>query len=155
MTIKTKLFGEIGVDEEKILLFQDGIIGFPDMKHFLLIHDAERENASISWLQSVEEPGFAMPVMDPLNIIGQYDPVVEDEQLLSLGELNAENMLVLVTITVPQDITKMTANFKAPMIINADNNKACQLIIEDEDEKYQVKHPVYELLKKKKEGAPC
>lgn len=149
MTIKTKLFGEISVSEDKTLFFQDGIIGFPEMKHFLLIHDAERENASISWLQSIEEPAFAMPVMDPLKLLSDYNPVVEDEQLAQLEALSPDSMLVLVTITVPREITGMTANFKAPIIINAGNNRACQLIIEDE--RYQVKHPVYELLKKKEE----
>lgn len=150
MQITTKLFGEIEVAEEKIITFPNGIIGFPDLKQFLLIHDAEKNKKGISWLQSIEEPAFALPVIDPLKLIADYNPMVEDEMLKILGEFGQDDMLVLVTMTVPTDITKMTANLKAPIIINANNNKACQLIIEDD--RYEVKHPVYEILKSKKEG---
>lgn len=148
MKITTKLFGEIEAAENKIIFFPGGIVGFPELERFLLIHDGENENSSISWLQSIDEPAFAMPVIDPLLLITDYDPVVEDAILEPLGELKPEDMLVLVTITVPSDLTKMTANFKAPIIINADSSRACQLIIEDE--RYEIKHPIYHLLKDKK-----
>ena len=119
MKITTKLFGEIEAAEDKIIEFSAGIIGFPKMQHFLLIHDIENEKSRISWLQSVEEPEFAMPVIDPLVLMEDYDPLVEDEMLSALGDLDSSDMLVLVTVTVPADIRKMTANFKAPVIINA------------------------------------
>ena len=41
MIVKTKIFGEIEVDESKFLTFEDGILGFPDLKRFMLIHDEE------------------------------------------------------------------------------------------------------------------
>ncbi len=41
MKIKTKIFGEIEISEEKIVTFQDGIIGFPEMKRFALLHDED------------------------------------------------------------------------------------------------------------------
>lgn len=148
MKVTTKLFGEIEAAENKIIVFSGGIIGFPELERFLLIHDAENEKSSISWLQSLDEPAFAMPVIDPLLLIADYNPVVEHEMLVPLGDMKPEDMLVLVTITVPSELTKMTANFKAPIIINAGSNRACQLIIEDE--RYEVKHPVYDLLKNKK-----
>ena len=150
MQITTKLFGEIEVAQEKVIVFPNGIVGFPELEKFLLIHDAEKNSKGISWLQSMEEPAFALPVIDPLKLIPDYNPMVEDEMLKVLGELEQDEMLVLVTMTVPSDIAKMTANLKAPIIINAGNNKACQLIIEDD--RYEVKHPVYEILKSKKEG---
>lgn len=148
MKITTKLFGEIEVAEEKIIFFPGGIIGFPNLQRFMLIHDAENASNNISWLQSIDEAAFAMPVINPLLLIRDYDPMVEEEMLDVLEGLRPEDMLVVVTITVPSDLTKMTANLKAPIIVNAGNNKACQLIIEDE--RYEVKHPVYHLLKEKK-----
>lgn len=153
MNISTKLFGEINVNPEKLITFPDGIIGFSDLKSFLLIHDEEKINSHISWLQSIEEPAFALPVIDPLKVEESYNPVVEDEFLSKLGELKPENMLVLVTITVPSDITKMTVNLKAPIVINADENKAAQIIVDDEA--YAVKYPIYDALKNKKEGSAC
>ena len=81
MTIETKLFGEIVVDESKLISFPQGIIGFPDLKDFLLVHDGEGES-NIKWMQSVQEPAFAMPVVDPLTIIPDYNPDIEDEHIV-------------------------------------------------------------------------
>ncbi|MCR5603428.1 MAG: flagellar assembly protein FliW [Lachnospiraceae bacterium] len=150
MTIETKLFGEITVDESKLISFPQGIIGFPELKDFLLIHDGEG-NGSIKWMQSIQEPAFAMPVVDPLSIIPDYNPDIEDELLKPLDGINQDNMLVLVTITVPKEIEKMSVNLKGPIIINSDARKAGQLIIDDD--KYQVKFPIYDILKAAKEKA--
>lgn len=148
MNIKTRIFGEIEVDESKIITFPSGIIGFPDLQKFLLIHDEEKANSMISWLQCIDEPTFAMPVVDPLCVLNNYNPVVEDELLSDLDELDESEMLVLVTITVPQDISKMTVNLAAPIIVNAKNTKAVQIIIDEPG--YAVKYPIYDILKSKK-----
>ena len=146
MVVKTKIFGEIEVDESRFLIFEDGILGFPDLKRFMLIHDEESSGAQlISWMQSIDEPAFAMPVLDPLKVCSDYNPEVEDELLISLGDVQGEDILVLTTVTVPPEIEKMTANLRAPFIINANNLKACQIILEDE--KYLIKYPIYEVLK--------
>lgn len=150
MTIKTKLFGEIEVNEEKTIRFETGIVGFPELKDFLLIHDSEKE-ASISWMQSVQEPAFAMPVINPLYVLTSYNPEIEDELLTPLDNLQPENMLVLVTITVPSEITNMTINLRAPIVINGENRKACQVIAEGEQ--YAVKYPIYDILMAAKEKA--
>ncbi len=150
MTIETKLFGSIDVDDSKLISFPQGIIGFPDLKDFLLVHDGEGES-NVKWMQSVQEPAFAMPVVDPLMIIPDYNPDIEDELLKPLGDITPENMLVLVTITVPKEIEKMTVNLKGPIVINSETRKAGQLIIDDD--KYMVKFPIYEILKAAKEKA--
>lgn len=150
MTITTKVFGEVTIDEERIITFPGGIIGFPELTEFAMLHDEEDGIGSIHWLQSLQEPAFAMPVMDPLIVKEEYNPEVDDELLKPLGELNLEEMLVLVTVTVPHDLTKMTVNLKGPIIVNAANRKACQVIIEGED--YKVKFPIYDILQARKAG---
>lgn len=150
MKVSTKIFGEIEVDESRFIYFEDGILGFPELKRFMLIHDEESSGKNlISWMQSIEEPGFAMPVIDPLKVCPDYNPEVEDELLKPLGELTGDEILVLTTVTVPSEIEKMTSNLKAPFIINSENLKACQIILEDEQ--YLIKYPIYETLKNSKE----
>jgi len=152
MKINTRLFGEIEIAEEKIIRFENGIIGFPDMKQFTLIYDGEQgEGAGIRYLQSLEEPGFALPVMDPLRVKPDYDPQVSEDVLLAAGNLTPENILVLVTVTVPSDLTKMSVNLQGPFVINVEENKACQVIVENDD--YPVKFPIYEILQAGKAGA--
>lgn len=150
MRVETRLCGTIEVTEDKIIHFADGIIGFPDCKDFTLIFDEEKgEKRSICWLQSLDEPVFALPVMDPLVVKPDYNPMVEDELLKALGELIEENTFILVTVTVPEQIEELSVNLKAPIIVNADTRKACQLIVEDD---YPVKYKIYELLKARKAG---
>lgn len=150
MTIITKVFGEVTINEETIISFPNGIIGFPNLTQFVMLHDSESDVTPIHWLQSIQEPAFAMPVMDPLLVREDYSPEVEDELLKPLGDLNQEEMLVLVTVTVPRDITKMTVNLKGPIIINAANRTACQTIVEGDG--YKVKFPIYDILQARKAG---
>ena len=149
MKINTKVFGEIEIADEKIIHFPSGIIGFPEMTDFALVHDEEKGGGAIHWRQSVQEPAFAMPVMDPLLVRPDYNPEIDDELLKSIGELIPEEMLVLVTVTVPGDLTKMSVNLRG-IIINAAEKKACQVIIDGED--YAVKYPIYDILNAKKAG---
>ena len=138
MRINTEKFGTIDISDDKIITFDNGIIGFQDYKKYTLIYDADSEEKSDSammWLQSMEEAAFALPVLKPEYVKPDYNPIADDEML----------KLIFVTMTVPHDITKMTCNLKAPIIINADTLKAVQLIAENED--YLVRYPIYDYLK--------
>lgn len=148
MTLTTKLFGEIEISDEKIITFGNGIIGFPDLRKFTLIYDEENQGTAISWLQSLDEPAFAIPVMNPLLVKEGYDPFINDELLKPLGGITPENIYVLVTVTVPKDIKELSVNLKAPIIINVDEKKGSQIIVEDN---FPVKFPIYEILESQKE----
>ena len=151
MKINTRIFGEIEIADDKIITFDNGIIGFPDLRRFTLLHDEERgTGVGIRFLQSLDEPGFAMPVMDPLLVQPDYDPEVNDELLAGAGNLTDDNILVLVTVSVPSDLTKMSVNLQGPIVINVEEHKACQVIVEGE--KYPVKFFVYDILQNGKAG---
>lgn len=151
MKINTRLFGEVEVSEEKIITFPGGIIGFPDMQKFTLIYDEEKgTNTGIRWMQSLDEPEFALPVMDPLIVKSDYNPEVNDELLGGLGDITPDNLLVLVTVTVPSDLTKMSVNLQGPIIINIDERKACQVIVDSD--MYPIKYPIYDILQARKAG---
>ena len=150
MKINTRVFGEVDIADDKIIRFPAGIIGFPDLTDFTLIHDVEKGVDTIHWLQSIQEPGFAMPVMDPLLVLPTYNPEVEDELLKPIGNWELDDVLVLVTVTVPSDLTKMSVNLRGPIVINAEEKKACQVIVEGDE--YAVKFPIYDILNAKKAG---
>ena len=149
MLIKTRYFGEIDVDDAKILTFDEGLIGFENLKKFTLIYNNETEASSnVTWLQSLDEPLVAFPVINPFYIMTDYNPIVEDEVLIPRGELKEDSTAIFLTLTVPSDITKMTTNLKAPIIINADTKKGCQVIAENPD--YVVKYNIYEVIQNMK-----
>jgi flagellar assembly factor FliW len=144
--LNTRAFGKIAVDDDKIIRFEHGILGFPDLRDFTLIYDEEKGNdAPIKWLQSIDEPGFAMPVMNPELVVKGYVPQFDRELLKPLGDnLASENIILLVTVTVPKDVTKTTVNLKAPIIISVDNRRAVQLICEDDS--LSIRYAIYDTL---------
>ncbi len=149
MLTKTRFFGEIDIEDDKVIVLERGLMGLDEYKRYTILFDNEKEERpSISWFQSLDEPSLALPVVSPLLVKPDYNPVVEDELLKHLGELTEENLVILLTLTVPEDITMMTANLKAPIIINADTRKGVQLIVENQD--YPVKYNVYNVLKQRK-----
>ncbi|MDD6208114.1 MAG: flagellar assembly protein FliW [Clostridiales bacterium] len=147
MLVKTKYFGEIDLSEDKIITMENGLMGFEEYKQYTILYNNEGEGQpNISWLQSVEEPALALPVINPFLVKSDYNPVVEDEVLKSLGELNEENLAIFLVLTVPAKPEEVTANLKAPVIINADTRKGCQIIVENKD--YVIKYKVYEAIQK-------
>lgn len=152
MLAKTKFFGEVDLDDSKVLNFPNGIIGFEGFTKYAILYDVDSDSEQrISWLQSLEEPALALPVIDPLALIPEYNPLIEDELLKPLGNPADEDLLFLLALTVPSDMTKVTANLKAPFIINVETGKGVQLIVDNED--YPVKFNVYESVQKMKEKA--
>lgn len=145
MLVKTKYFGEIELEEDKVVTFHNGIFGFEDCKRYTLLYNNENgERPNISWLQSLEVQGLALPVISPELAKKDYNPSINDDLLQGLGQINDDNLIVLLTLTVPKDVTKMTTNLKAPIIINCDTKIGCQIVAENDD--YVIKYPVYEQL---------
>ena len=80
-----------------------------------------------------------------------YNPEVDDELLNNVGEIVPDELLVMVTVTVPKEIEKMTVNLKGPIVINAAERLAVQVIVEGDE--YVVKYPIYDILNQNKKKA--
>lgn len=150
MLVKTRFFGEVDIEDDKILTFDNGIMGFEDMKRWTLIYDIEKgSEGPISWFQSLDMAELALPVINPYTVTAVYEPVVEDELLKPLGEFKDEELVTFLTITIPsEDPSKTTANFRAPILINPVNRKGIQVIVNNED--YPIKFSIYESVQKMK-----
>lgn len=146
MKANTRLFGEIDIEEEKIITLENGMIGFPELQKFTLIYDSESDGkaSSIMWLQSMDDGDIAFPVIEPYIIKPDYAPELNDELLSVFGEIKKDNIYVLSTITVPKDIKNMAMNLKAPIVVNMDTNRGGQIIVEND---YPVKYKFYNRLK--------
>ena len=163
MQINTKWFGTVEIDDAKVITFEKGLIGFEDCSRFAIVYETEdKKEKPIMWLQSLDEQALALPIIKPEYIVDEYAPDVEDELVYKLGENVRRNILkrmkktILLPnhvslMTVPSDLTKMTCNLKAPIIINTATMKAVQAVAANED--YVVRFPVYNLLKERKEKA--
>lgn len=151
MVAQTRLFGEITIDDDKVLDFPNGIIGIEDKHKFAIIYDVEKgEDTAIRWLQSMEDPYLALPVIEPYAILDEYNPMIEDALLEILDDPKDEDIIVLLTLIISSDVKKITANLKAPIVINSGTCKGGQLIVENSD--YEAKFNVYNAIQKKKAG---
>jgi flagellar assembly factor FliW len=144
MLLKTKHFGEIEIDENKIIKFEDGLPGFDKLKKYTLLYNEENESP-FKWLQSVDEPNLAFVVIDPFYIKSDYDIEISEEIMAKLGIEKPEDVDIYSIVVVPEDITKMSTNLKAPVIINTNKSKGAQIILEADT--YKIRHYILEELK--------
>lgn len=143
MKIKTRYFGEVDIEDAKVIHFEKGIPGFEEYTDFTILYDIEEgQEAFFSWLQCITEEGLAFPIVNPFRVDEAYDPIVEDALLQQLGEFEPQDLAVFLLATVPSDVRKTSVNMKAPIVINTRNNKAMQIIAENNE--YQVKHMILE-----------
>lgn len=145
MFIETTHFGQIEINEADILNFEEGIIGFEDVKKFGII-DSEDPESPFKWIQAVDKPELAFALVDPFKIKKDYDFDLTDEEVEYLGVNDASEVMVFSIVVVPEDIKKITMNLKAPLIINKSNNKAAQIILDTD--KYTVRHLILDELQK-------
>lgn len=136
MNIQTRDFGEIEITENDIITFDEKIYGFEEYSNFVMLYDDEF-NGEYVWLQSTEEPGLCFIMANPV-LVSDYKPNYQKEAEKFLGKGNLEHWLMMV---VKEDIKESTVNLKSPVIINPDNHKAMQLILE---ETYPVKYYLFQ-----------
>ena len=153
MSFLTRRFGQIEVPEEKVIRFRDGIPGLECMKRCILIK--VEETLPFYWIQSVEDGDIALPVINPLIIDNTYSPSVEDSVFDELELEKEEDLLVVNVAVIPQDVTKMTANMAAPLLINIEKNLGRQVILDNPG--WQMRFPIYDAvclkLKEERESA--
>lgn len=145
MKLETRHFGTIEIDEKKILDFPEGLPGFENVKKFILLGKLEEESP-FQWLQSVDSPELAFVIIDPRLIKPDYIVDVDDNEVEILEVKDTNNVLVYSIVVVPEDITAMTANLKAPVLINTENNKGKQII--NTNDEYPLKYYIIEELKR-------
>jgi len=147
MQIITKNFGEIEIDKDKIIKFKNGVPGFESLKEFIIL--SQEQDNPFKWLQSVNDPDIAFVITEPYTFMPTYNPKPSQEELLELGIKDIKEALIYTLVVIPEDITYMTANLKAPIIINTQNCKGKQIILENSN--YELKHNIlHELQKLKK-----
>jgi flagellar assembly factor FliW len=146
--IETRYFGDVEMDESKIIHFEDGLFGFEKYKDYTILYDSDKGSDPLfSWLQCTTEKELAFPIVNPFKVKQDYNPTVEDGLLEKIGEFGEEDMVVMVLATVPQDVQKTSVNLKAPLIINVGTRKGIQVVAENGD--YPIKYYIIE------EGSAC
>lgn len=146
MLLETRHFGEIEVDESGIIEFKEGLPGFENVRKFVLLCDAaEGEDSPFKWLQGVDKPELAFVVVDPFLIKKDYDIEINDEVCKRLDIEKVQDVKLYSIVVVPDDPAKISMNLKAPVVINVENKKGAQVVLDTD--MYGVRHYILDELR--------
>jgi len=144
MKVNTSRFGHLEVSDRDFISFPEGLLGFQNLKKFFITDPADE--TFILWLQSVEDPHIAFPILEPKIFRSDYAVRLSANELrlLQLDSLSQKDILVFSVITIPADPKQMTANLKAPIVINAEKQVGRQVVLQENA--YSIKCAMYKEL---------
>ncbi|WP_353093785.1 flagellar assembly protein FliW [Tissierella praeacuta] len=140
MKIRTRNFGDIEIEKDKIIRFEEGIPAFEKEKEFVLIFNEDKENPFHS-LQSVSREELSFIVINPFEIFKDYDILLPDTAINKLKIEKEEDVNIYTIVVVPEDINKMTTNLLGPIVINTKKRLGKQVILDDK--RYTTKHFIF------------
>ncbi|MCL2425523.1 MAG: flagellar assembly protein FliW [Oscillospiraceae bacterium] len=140
MHVDTLRFGTVAVAPEKVINFADGIPGLGQFKKYALLQF--EESYPIVWLQSVEDAGVCLPVLDTFNVLPDYVFDIDDIDVNALELKSPDELHVVSVVVIPEDIHGMTVNLAAPIIINTLTGRGRQVVLNDNE--YDVRAPVFQ-----------
>lgn len=138
LNLSTEKFGNLRIEKESIIIFESGILGFEDLKEFVII-DIE-ECLPFEWLVSVKDPLIAFPILNPMPFYTDYNPLKSIGDLSSLGTENPKNVEIFCTVTLGNSPSDVTINLKGPIVINMKNKKGKQFVLTEDY--YSLHHPL-------------
>lgn len=143
MKFKTSRFGELEVSDGEKISFPEGILGFSKFQNYCLVDPAD--DTLILWLQSLEDDNIAFPVLEPRIFKSNYIVKLSAQELKSLQLDNINQSIVFTILTIPRDVPQMTANLKAPIVINLRQQLGKQVVLQENE--YTLKYLMFKELK--------
>lgn len=150
MKVNTKAYGLIDVDQRQKIHFPSGILGFENLKNYVLLDALQQP---FYWLQSMDVQEIAFVLIEPYIFRPDYSPDVAASELeeVQLSPDSTEQMLVFTIVTIPEEQRDMTANLQGPIIINRDLHMGRQCISENEN--WKTRHKIMEELSQVRNSA--
>lgn len=141
ISVDTKAYGPVELDERQKISFPSGIFGFDSLREFVLLDARQRP---FYWLQSLEVREVAFVLIDPEIIHPDYDGNIDpaDYESLDLNGADDERLLQFAIVTIPEERQEMTANLQGPLLINRETRIGRQCITRDE--RWNVRHNILE-----------
>ncbi len=143
MQIETTRFGTLEIDEGEIISMVEPIIGFPHSQRFVLLdHKGKEGTTPFKWLQSVDDPALAFVLLPAQLVEPSYRVTMTRDEASKLKiEAPSDAEVWAMLVIPPNEPKKMTANLKAPVVINKRERLGKQLVLVDSE--YSTKHRVF------------
>jgi len=143
MKVKTTRFGELEVNPTDLITFAEGLFGFENLKKYFVVDPGD--STLILWLQSTEDEKVAFPIIEPKIFKPDYIAKLLPADLNGLELDSLQSAKLYSVLTIPGNVTEMSANLKAPIVINSAKKIGKQIVLQDS--KLSVKYEMYKELK--------
>ena len=138
MKISTTRFGDIDIDESRVIQMRGGILGFEYLKRYVLL--AQEEGVPFLWFQSIDDGSIAFVVINSFVVKPDYAPVISDSEVELLRIESPEDVILMSIVTIRSDPVKITANLRAPVVINIKSRLARQVVLQEVE--YSVQYAI-------------
>ena len=124
MLVPTTRFGQVQANQDDVIVFPQGLIGFESSRQWLILPDPE--NSEVLWLQSLTQPQVALPLISPRRFAPDYRVGVTNRSLAPLHLRNADRVFIMNVMS--KSGKTLTINLRSPIVINLTQRLACQVI---------------------------
>jgi len=121
------------------ITFNKGMLGLQECKEFDLVDLEGLEPYKM--LKSTKDKEIGLVIGSPFEVDLEYEVKIPEETLDNLQISSQEDVLIYTTININSDISKITTNLRAPIIINTKTALGEQIILNNEI--YKIKHPIF------------
>ncbi len=125
MNVATERFGVIDVPRKDVFELSTPLLGIPDTTSFFFMQ--EESIAPFFWIQSVDDPEMTLIVVEPHHFFRHYSPRLQLSDLKDVGASHPGEVRIFAIVVLPDDMSKMTANLRRPLIVNFRTGKMKQV----------------------------
>lgn len=145
MKVKTRNFGEIEIDKDKIIMFNEGVPGFEELHQFIFL---DSQNQMFHYLQSIEDGNICFVILNPYEYKEDYAPIISGEYFEKLGGGEDKQFALYSIVCLREPIEESTVNLAGPVVIHIDNKLGIQVVTEEKI--YSHRHNLVTLIKEGK-----
>lgn len=138
MKLETKYHGVLNYEEEEIITFPNGMLGFENLNKFIMF--SVEENPMFSILHSLEDKDIGFLVISPFEVMENYEVKLSDNIIQQLNITEEKDVILLNTVTLNSKAENITVNLRAPIVINIKQKLGEQIIVDNEE--YLIKYPL-------------
>jgi len=128
--LSTSNFGNLSIEKENIITFEQGLLGFEELKQFAII--AVEECLPFAWLVSLEDPMVAFPILNPTFFFSDYKPSLSKDDLVLLDIKKEKDVEMFCIVTLGKKPEDVTLNLKGPILINMKNKIGKQVVLTED-----------------------
>jgi flagellar assembly factor FliW len=139
MKCQSSRFGTFEVNDDTLLVFPSGILGFSECTQYVILdHDTD---APFKWLQCVEEPQLAFVILDPAFFNPDYRIELSLDAMIEIQKQDGDELSVVTILTIPSDDpAAVTANLRGPLVMNHRTRLCKQLVLSEE---WPTRYPLF------------